>query len=139
MKLQNLFESPMLPQKTFNAITRALKDTKADLNKHFQVEQIKVERKGEITSSQNTASFESRIKFPAAGKKGSPFSAKKDLTDLAHTEISNIVKSHLKKEGIKAEELSQVGRAARSGEAVFSIDEEGAGWIAIFVQYRIPN
>jgi len=134
-----LLEMPVLNPDTARDITKALKAAKKTLSKDFTVQKIEVKRKGEVTPTQRSAGFESRIKFPPVGRKGSPFSAAKILSDKAHDEIVDIVKKELSKIGIKSKSLDDVGRGARAGEAVFSIDELGKGWISIFVQFGIPK
>ena len=108
------------------------------IGRKFTVQQTKEIEKGK-NEAQRTVSFELDIKFPSAGKKGSPFEKAKQLSDKGHDEIVDIVKKELSRVGIKAESLEDVGRGARKGETVFSIDEIGRGWISIFIQHKIKE
>ncbi len=136
MKLKEiaLVEKLMADPQFVKGVKKTLELLPKAIGRKFTVQQTKEVERGK-NQPQRTVSFELDLKFPSAGKKGSPFEKAKHLSDKGHDEIVDIVKKELSRVGIQAKSLDDVGRGARKGETIFAIDELGKGWISIFIQH----
>ena len=140
MKLKEivLLEKLMAAPQFVKGVKKALEALPKAIGRKFTVQQTKEVEKGK-NEPQRAVSFELDIKFPSAGKKGSPFEKVKILSDKGHDEIVDIIKKELSRAGIQAKSLEDIGRGARKGETVFAIDEIGKGWVSIFIQHGIKG